>query len=135
MTLLEQLKENLAKDRKAANKISVSIHTVILGECERIGKELDDEAVIKVLKKLLKDTKEAFDHFSPVTKETALLEMKVIEYYLPKQLTKDEILFHLKMLKDNGSTRVKEIMNWFKCFHAGKYDGKLVNELIKEVNS
>jgi uncharacterized protein YqeY len=133
MTLFDQIKANLEADRREKNRSSISIHTVILGECERIGKNLSDESVIAVLKKLLKDTKESLKFFkSPSSIEAAEFEIGVLESYLPQQLTEEEIKLHVGVLMaGDTATDMKGIMAWFKQNHPGKYDGKIVSKYAK----
>jgi uncharacterized protein YqeY len=58
------------------------------------------------------------------------LELTIIESYLPKQLSKEEIFNKVTDLKVTGITNIGQIM---KEFAGLPVDRKVVSEVIKEV--
>jgi uncharacterized protein YqeY len=60
----------------------------------------------------------------------ASAELAILQGYLPKQMSKDEITQKVVELKANGVTNIGAIM---KEFANAPVDRKLVSEVIKEV--
>jgi hypothetical protein len=104
MTLIAQMKERRLAAMKAKNSLEREILGVALGEVQtaaaREGKdELDDEAVIGVLKKLVKSNREALAATSDAEKQQELrAELEIIETLLPRALGVDEIVAALAPL-------------------------------------
>lgn len=131
-TLKEKISTDYMSAFKAKNTVAKNLLSVIKGEIQTIEKNtgvetLSDEEVTKILNKTLKSLKETNASFpSAQTAE----ELFIIESYLPKQMSKDEITQKIVELKANGVTNIGAIM---KEFSNVPVDRKLVNEVIKEV--
>jgi len=98
---------------------------VVLGEIERLEKEpkrvvkeATDAECIAIVKKMIASNIECNE----------LEENKILEVFLPKQLTAVEIAV---ILNQQQFKSVGECMKWFKENKAGLYDGKAVSELYK----
>jgi len=89
MNLQNQMKKDLSAAIKAKDEKKKDALRVILGEFGRLDKkELSDDEMVKILKKLMKTEKEVLEQKG----ETADSEfIKVIETYLPKMATEEEI--------------------------------------------
>ena len=132
MTLKEKINADYMTAFKAKDAVSKKLLSVIKGEIQTIEKNvgvdsLSDEEVTKILNntvKSLKETLQASD--SADTK----LELEIVEAYLPKQLSKDEIVSKVTELKVAGITNIGQIMKEFATLPV---DRKLVSEVIKEV--
>lgn len=103
-------------------------------------KEMDEEAEIEVINKLVKQVKESIDTAPADRTETIERlnrELKVYEQFLPEQMSEAEIndtiervldklgILHSATAKNKGAI-MKELMPLVK----GKADGKLVNQLL-----
>ena len=89
MTLQEQIKKDLTHAMKNKETVKKEALRVILGEMSRAGtKELSDSEVVKVLKKLLKAEREVIEKTG---EENDSGFVRVVETYLPKMATEDEI--------------------------------------------
>lgn len=103
-------------------------------------KEMDEEAEIEVINKLVKQVKESIDT-APAdrveTIERLTRELKVYEQFLPEQMSEVEINATIEKVLDklgilgsatskNKGAIMKELMPLVK----GKADGKLVNQLL-----
>lgn len=85
-----KLKEDLKLAMKMKNVNKRDALRVILGELSRLNnKEATNEEIVKVLRKLQKNEKLVIGPGKP----TAFL--KVVESYLPKQMSKEEILKYI----------------------------------------
>jgi uncharacterized protein YqeY len=109
-------------------------------ELRPLNKELDDSEVISLISKQIKQRKESIVEFEKggrkdlADKEAA--EMKLLEAYLPQQMTEDEIRALVdsavaesgaKMASDMG-----KVMAILVPKTKGKADGALVSKLVKE---
>lgn len=142
------LKERLANDMiealKGKNRVRLSVirllRAAIKNEEIRRKRELSEPEVIQVVSRALKEGREAIEEFKKggredlVRKETA--EVDILEEYLPPPLTPaqiDRIIdrtieeVEAKDLKDLGRV-MKSIMEKL----AGRVDGKVVNQLVRE---
>lgn len=125
-----KLQEKLQNDLKVAmtdrNEEKKSLLRVIIGEMNRMGKELTDELVIKILKKMLENAKELNNE----------VEIRILSEYVPKDLTPDELLNTItKIIVENKIETIKEmgkIMQELKKLGV-PYDGKLASDIIKAV--
>jgi uncharacterized protein YqeY len=94
-----------------------------------------------VLQKLIKQRKESADIYKAQNREDLYdieaAEMAVIEPYLPKQMSRDEIEAYLKdLLVRVGATSVKDmgkVMGAANKELAGKADGKTISEVVKQL--
>jgi uncharacterized protein YqeY len=64
-------------------------------------------------------------------------ELNIIEQYLPKNLTEEEVLIELpKIISKIGATSIKDLGKVIKEFnleYSGRFDGKRLSELIKNI--
>jgi uncharacterized protein YqeY len=89
MTLQQKIKKDLTSAMKARDEETKSTLRVVMGEFARADKkELSDEDVIKVLKKLIKSEKETLEQQGD---EESSPFIRTIETYLPQMATDSEI--------------------------------------------
>ena len=101
--------------------------------------ELTDEAATKILAKMVKQRKESAEIYKSQNREdlaqSELAEAQVIEEYLPKQLTDEELTAALKeIIARVGATSAKEmgkVMGVATKRLAGQADGKMISTLVK----
>jgi len=132
MTLKERISADYMTAFRAKDSVAKNLLSVIKGEIQTIEKNtgienMPDEDVTKILNKTLKSLKETLQASDSVDTK---LELAIIESYLPKQLSKDEIFNKITELKSAGITNIGQIM---KEFAALPVDRKVVSEVIKEV--
>lgn len=102
---------------------------------------LDDAGVVKVLQKAAKQRRESIVAFEKggrkdlVAKETA--ELKVIEQYLPEQMSDDALREVVKkVVADEGAAGADAfgvVMGKVMAQVKGKTDGKKVQNIVKEI--
>lgn len=145
------LKEKIEQDIKTAMKArdSVRLETlraikaaILLAETEKGASEtLTEEKEISLLTKELKKRKEAAEQFRngnrPELAEKEEAEAKIIEEYLPKALTEEELIAALKaIISEVNATSSKDfgkVMGIASKRLQGKADGKLISEKVKEL--
>ena len=102
---------------------------------------LTNEAATKILAKMVKQRKETAQIYTeqnrPELAENELAEAAVIEEYLPKQLSDEELTAELrKIIEQVGATSAKEmgkVMGVASKALAGKADGRIISAKVKEL--
>lgn len=87
---------------------------------------LSDEEVIKILNKFAKNCKE---NIRIANDEKAKVELAIVEAYLPKQLSAEEIQSKIESLVASGVKNIGQIMKEFSTLPADK---KVVSEMAKK---
>lgn len=144
------LKEKLANDMKEAmkardaGKARLSVIRLVRGAVRQIEidqkVELDDEGVLAVISKEVKQRRDSIEEFKKGGREDLVAQneadVAILMEYLPAQLSEAEVRALVDEAvaavgaqgpKDMGKV-MKELMPKVK----GKADGKLVNQLVKE---
>ena len=103
--------------------------------------ELSDDAAMKILGKMHKQRKESAAIFSQQNRqdlaENELAEAAIIEEYLPKQMTEEELTAALKeIIAQTGASSAKDmgkVMGVATKQLAGKAEGKAISAKVKEL--
>ena len=144
--LFDQISNDIKDAMKARDKVRLetlrNIKKVFLEAKTAPGSNgtLEDADALKILAKLAKQGKESALTFSqanrPDLAEGELAQVAVIEEYLPKQLTEDEIREAVKaIIAETGATSMKEmgkVMGVASKQLAGKADGRVISAIVKE---
>ncbi len=104
---------------------------------------LPDAKATQILAKMVKQRKETAQIYAeqnrPELAENELAEASVIEEYLPKQLSDEELTAELKKIIENvGATSPKEmgkVMGVASKALAGRADGRVISAKVKELLS
>ena len=102
---------------------------------------LPDDKAMKILQKLVKQGEESADIYTkanrPELAEGELAQVKVIEAYLPKQMSAEELEAELKaIIAQVGATSPKEmgkVMGVASKALAGKAEGRAISEAVKRL--
>ena len=133
------LKEKIYKDfitaLKARDTEAKALLSTIKGEIQTQEKNaqvenLSDEAVTKILLKFSKGIKqnlEMNDH--EASKKIGRNELTIVESYLPKQMSSEEVQSKVDEIVANGASNIGQIMGQFAKLNADK---KLVSELARK---
>ena len=139
--LLEDLKESM-KNKDVVRKNTVQMVRAGILQIEKDkGIEVTDEMIIDIIAKEMKKKKDALGDFERAAREDLIeqtkQEMKVLEEYLPKQLSIDEIKEIVsKVITEVGATSMKDmgnVMREAKVKIGAGADGKTINEVVKEL--
>jgi len=103
--------------------------------------ELTREAEIKVLQKLVKQRKESAEIYKTQNRDdlyqVEMDELKVIEPYLPQQMSRFEIEGYIQeLIQRTGATSVSDmgkIMGIANKELAGQTDGRTISEVVKQL--
>jgi uncharacterized protein YqeY len=131
--MLAKEKERLAALRDIKSKL-------LLEATSGAGGEVSDEAAIKICLKLHKQRMETYDLYVAQGREDLaadeIFQAKVIEEYLPKMMSNEEIQQEvLKAIQESGADgpqQMGKVMGILTPRLAGKADGKIVAQLVKE---
>jgi uncharacterized protein YqeY len=132
MTLKEKINADFMTAFKSKNMVAKSILSVVKGEIQTVEKNtgsdnLSDAEVIKILTKTVKSLKETI---SLTNDEKSKIELSIVEVYLPKQMSKEEVTAKVTELVNSGINQIGAIMKEFSTLPADK---KMVSEVIKEI--
>lgn len=132
MNLKEQISNDLKQSMKDKDMVKLNVLRVLKAEIERNeqtanGKvDLSDADIIKQVKKMIEGIKLSNNDVN---------ELNILEAYLPKQLTIEEIKFIIEpwVKHEDKNQTLREIMQYFKINYEGLYNGKIVSNLVKEL--
>lgn len=146
MTLKEKINDDLKSAMKSGDKVRLqtirSIRALIL-EHEKSGKEkeLSPEEEINLLTAASKKRKESIEQFRNGGREELAekeeKELQIIQEYLPKQLSKEEVCREVKRIAtDLGASSKADFPKLMPAAIKalkGKTDGKIVKECVEQV--
>lgn len=144
MSLKEKLQEDLKSSMKNKDTIKKSVVTLIRAAIKQHEVdnrvELDDDAIIDIISKQLKQRKDSLAEFEKANRDDLVEETKseiqVLEGYLPQQLSEEELeKIVIETIAEVGATSMKDmgkIMATIKPKTAGRADGRKINELVKK---
>ena len=141
------LKERLADDLKSAMKNKDVIRKKVV-QFARAGilqfekdnmVTLDDNGVLEVIAKQLKQRKDSLPDYEKSGRDDLIAglkaEMDVLMEYLPKQLTEDELkAVIVETIAEVGASSMKDmgkVMAAVKAKTVGRADGRMINEIAK----
>lgn len=147
MNLFDQISEDIKKAMLARDKVRLEALRGVKKEfleaktAKGAGGELTDETATKILVKMAKQRKESAaiyaDNNRPELAENELAEARVIEEYLPKQLTEEELTAELKkIIAEVGAEGPKDmgkVMGAASKVLAGKAEGRAISAKVKEL--
>jgi len=132
MTLQEKIKKDLTSAIKAKDEEKKSTIRVMLGEFGRLDKkELSDDDVIRVLKKLIKSEKETIEKKGETTDSEFIT---IIESYLPKMASEEEIKEWIKQNIDFSQFKNKmQAMRPIMTHFGAAADGNTVKKVLQDL--
>ena len=145
--IIDLIKDDLKKAIKSQDTIKKSVYRFILSAIHneeiKLGKELDNDMVMKLMIKQAQQRKESIEAFKLgsredlISKETQ--ELKIIEQFLPEQIEESEIKnLAQQTINEVGAESVKDlgkVMPILMKKLAGKAEGKIVNKVVTELLS
>ena len=117
-----------------------SVKSAILLEASKDGSsEISDDIALKIIIKLVKQRKDSAQIYKeqnrPDLESDELKQLKYLEFYLPEQLSNDEIETIVnKIIVDNNASSMKDmgrVMGLASKVLGGKADGKLIAQIVK----
>lgn len=129
----------LAKDQAKLRGLRAIKAALLLARTEKGSEEINEEAELKILQRLVKQRKESSDIYTQQGRQDLAIieeeEIAVITEFMPKQLDREEVAAKIAgIIAASGATSVKDmgkVMGLANKELAGKADGKLIAELVK----
>lgn len=145
--LYDQISNDIAAAMKARDKVrlmalrSVKKYFIEAKTAPGANDELIDEAAIKILAKLAKQGRDTAVIYAQQSRqdlaEEELSQVAVIEEYLPKQLSQEELKAELQaIISQVGATSARDmgrVMGAATKALAGKAEGRAIRAMVKEL--
>ena len=143
--LKEKLMEDLKEAMKSKNEIKKNtvqmVRAAILQIEKDKGIQVEDDRILEIIAKEVKTKRDAIKDFEKAERQDLIKqtnqEIEVLQQYLPKQLSREEIKVELeRIIAEIGATTMKDmgsIMKEAKAKMGASADGKIINEVAKEI--
>lgn len=145
MALFDQISKDIIAAMKAKDKVRLealrNVKKLFLEAKTAPGAndELTDDAALKILAKLAKQGKDTAALYTSQNREDLaneeLTQVAVIEEYLPKQLSEEELKAAIqKIIEETGASSPKDmgkVMGVATKTLAGKAEGKAISTVVK----
>lgn len=147
MNLFDQVSEDIKKAMLARDKVRLEALRGAKKEfleaktAKGANGELSDENATKIIVKMVKQRKESAkiyqDNNRPELADNELAEAAVLEEYLPKQLSADELNAELRdIIAETGATGphdMGKVMGIASKRLAGRAEGRAISEAVKNI--
>lgn len=144
--LREQLRSDLrdamrAKDAPRRNTIRMLEAAIKNAEIDKRGAELAETDILAILQRQVKQRRESIEQFERGGRddlaETERTEIAIIETYLPRQLSREEVTARAKaVVAESGATGPGDrgkVMGILMRELRGEADGAVVNAVVSEL--
>lgn len=144
MSLETKLMDDLKLAMKEKNKVKKSVITLIRAAVKQYEVDnrakLDDQGIIDIVAKQMKQRKDALEEFIKAGREDLISqtreEIEMLKDYLPAQLSEEDIesivVDTIKEIEASSMKEMGKVMSALMPKVKGKADGKIVNELVKK---
>lgn len=141
--LLNDMKESMKNKNTIRKNVIQMIRASILQIEKDNQKEVNDEEIIQIIAKEAKKRKDSLTDYEKSGREELINdikeEIKIIEEYLPKQLSIEEVeKIVSEVISALGATSMKDmgpVMKEAKAKIGASSDGKTINEVVKKLLS
>ena len=144
LTLKQRIQEDMKAAMRAGEKQRLGVIRLILAAIkqrevdERIT--LDDNQVVVVLDKMLKQRRESIEQYEKAAREDLAaqerFEVTVLQHYMPQQMSEAEIVAMVQQaIAETGANSAKDmgkVMNIIRPQMLGRADMKVVSDLVKK---
>jgi uncharacterized protein YqeY len=145
MTLKAQIQEDVKSAMRARDQKRLTALRLITAAIKQIEVdkriEMDDQAVLAVLDKMVKQRRESLAQFEAAGRDDLAaqeeFELELISVYLPEALSDEEIAALIKKaIADTGASSIRDmgaVMNALRGEVQGRADMKSVSSTVKEL--
>ena len=140
----ERILTDLVSAMKNKDKLTLSVLRMVKGVMQleeiNVKHELNDDEIVRIISKQIKTRKDSIAEFEKGNRtdliETTNNEIKILENYMPEQMTEEEISKVIdevfEQVNPTGPSDMGKIMGKISPLVRGKADMGLVNKMIKE---
>lgn len=145
MTLEEQINKDYIEAMKARDSVRSAAVNYLRAMVKQVKVDsrldaLDDAGVTAVIKKQIKQRQDSIEQFTrggrPELAAKEQVEIDIMKVYLPQEMSAGEIRAIIaQAVVETGATGAKDMGNVMKVVRdkaAGRADGKLVSDLVKQ---
>jgi len=138
--LKTRIQEDLNAARKGRDKLRVLVLSTLRSEIRNQeidgGEEIDDDGVIGVVSRAIKQRRDAADQMRSAGR-TELAEQEeaqagVLQEYLPEALSEEEVRAMIREVVADGAEQMGAVMGRLMPRIRGRFDGKEANRLVRE---
>lgn len=149
MPIKDRLESDLRESMKARDQRRTSVVRLLraaisnfeIARTDRknpqFGQPITEEDYVSVVRKELNQRREALEFARKANREDLIekeqAELELVEQYLPRQLSRDEIRAEVEPLVAEHGTEFKKVMPLAAQKLRGRADGRLVNEVVREL--
>ena len=147
MSLFEQINNDikaamLAREKERLEALRAVKAAFLLAKTEKgESNELSEETELKIVQKLVKQRKESAEVYKANNRDDLyskeIAEAKIIEQYLPQQLSEEEITVRVRAIIDKvgakGPQDMGKVMGMASKELSGKAENKLVAQKVKDL--
>ena len=147
MPLVDEIQKDMYKAMKEKEKERINALRNIIGKLKYRyidkGDKLTEQEEIKVIQSLAKQRRESIEIYKQGGRndlvETETKELSIIEEYLPQAMSEEEVRRLVrKTVKETGAESMSDlgkVMPLVMKKGAGKVDGKIAQEILRELLS
>jgi hypothetical protein len=147
MSLSERLNEDMKQAMKSQDKFKLSVIRMVRAAIKNIEidqrKTLDDNEVLDVLNREIKQRKDSLQEFEKAGRadlaDNIKAELAILTEYMPQQLTEEEVKAIVQQtIQEVGASSkadMGKVMSALMPKVKGRADGKLVNRLVQQILS
>ncbi|MEV3421269.1 GatB/YqeY domain-containing protein [Paenibacillus larvae] len=144
MSLSERLNEDMKQAMKSQDKFKLSVIRMVKASIKNFEidqhKTLDDNEVLDVLSREIKQRKDSLQEFKQAGRDDLVqkleAEIAILMEYMPQQLSEEEIKVIVQQtIQEVGATSkadMGKVMGALMPKVKGRADGKLVNQLVQQ---
>ena len=140
------MKDRLYEDLKSAMRCKDTSRLTTIRLVKKYIQELEtsvghsgeatDAEILKIIQKLVKQGKDAASQYESAGRSDLYNEemnqVSILEGYLPKQLSEEEISIEIdKLMEETGTTNMGVLMKELNARLAGRADGKTISRILK----
>lgn len=138
--LKTRIQADLNSARKERDKLRTLVLSTVLSEIRNAeideGGELDDDGVVAVLSRAIKQRKDASEQMRSAGRDELAdkedAQAEVLGEYLPEGLDEDEVRALVREIIDSGADQMGPIMGRLMPQIRGRFDGKEANRIVRE---
>lgn len=138
--LKERIQRDLNTARKQRDKDRLLVLSTLLSEIRNKeidrGKDLDDEDVIQVVSKAIKQRSDAAEQMRGAGREELAVQEEaqavILQDYLPAPLSEEEVRELVRGIVAAGAEEMGAVMGKLMPEIRGRFDGKEANRIVRE---
>ena len=145
MSLLQNITDEMYLSMKSGDKEKANALRTLISKLKdqqiKLRKDISDEEALKIIKTLVKQRKESAEIYLKAGREELAekenFEMSILENYLPKLMSEEDVLSLIKKIVDETNAKdlsdIGKVMPLVMQRGKGKVDGKIANRILRSL--